>query len=415
MRAEVGAETTLRRSSAGGPAAARAPLPSSKRFLSLADFEAAARRRLPRPLFEFVAGAAEENASLAANRAAFARYALIPRVLRDVTNRSSRVTVLDRQYDLPVGIAPMGICAMTGYRGDIAMARAAEQARIPMILSGSSLIPLEEVIAHHPTAWFQAYIPGEPAAIRALLDRVRNAGYQTLVVTADVPLSGNRENNIRSGFSLPLRPTPSLAWQGLTHPRWLLGTALRTLLNHGMPHFENAGATRGAPVLSKRALREFNARDRLDWSHLRLVRQLWTGRLVVKGILSPYDAVAARDCGADGLIISNHGGRQLDGAIAPLRVLARIVDAVSGLPVMLDGGVRRGTDVLKAMALGATLVFVGRPFNYAAAVAGEAGIAHAVRILAEEIGRDMALMGLNRLDEIGPADIEPVDTTVEPR
>ncbi|VFR56308.1 L-lactate dehydrogenase [plant metagenome] len=376
--------------------------------LSLDDFEAAARRHLPGPLFGFVAGAAETGTSADANRRAFARHALVPRVLRDVSARQTGVTLFGNSHALPFGIAPMGISALTAYLGDVVQARAAAALGMPMILSGSSLIRMETVIAHHPQAWFQAYVPGDTARIEALLERVRQAGFGTLVVTADVPISGNRENNVRCGFSTPLRPSWQLAWQGATHPRWLCGTALRTLARHGMPHFENASAARGAPILSRRAVREFDGRDNLGWTHLAHIRQRWPGKLVVKGILHADDARLARDAGADGIIVSNHGGRQLDHAPAALDRLPGIAQAVGAdLAVMVDGGLRRGTDVLKAYALGARMVFLGRPFNYAAAVAGEAGVRHAATLLAQEVARDMALLGIRQLDELDPSWLAP--------
>jgi L-lactate dehydrogenase (cytochrome) len=195
-----------------------------------------------------------------------------------------------------------------------------------------------------------------------------------------------------------------LLLDGITHPRWLCGTALRTLVQHGMPHFENSHATRGAPMLSSKVMRDFGARDHLNWDHLALIRKRWTGNLVVKGILSPEDAVQARETGADGVIVSNHGGRQLDGAIAPLRALPAVVQAMGpDYPVMIDSGFRRGSEVLMALALGAKFVFLGRPFNYAGTVAGEAGIAHAVGILATEIARNMALLGVQSPGEVGLA------------
>ena len=374
-------------------------------MLSLDDFAAAARRHLPRPLWGYVDGAAEDNRSLADNRASFAAHALRPRVLVDVSARTQQATLFGRTWSSPFGIAPMGLSALTAYRGDIVQARAAQAAGIPMILSGSSLIRMEDVIAAAPGTWFQAYLPGDTARIDALLDRVERAGFRHLVITVDIPVAGNRENNVRSGFSTPLRPSLRLAWDGITRPRWLLGTLARTLLAHGMPHFENSFAERGAPILSKRVLRDFSARDHLDWRHLAHIRRRWTGTLIVKGILGAEDAALAREHGADGLIVSNHGGRQLDGAVAPLQVLPEIVGVAGGLPVMLDGGVRRGTDVLKALALGAAFVFVGRPFNHAAAIAGEAGVAHAIGLLRDEIDRDMAMLGITRLSDLGPAQL----------
>ncbi|ALM87237.1 alpha-hydroxy acid oxidase [Bordetella sp. N] len=381
---------------AAKPAAPAGTPRSLRRILSLDDLEHSARRYLPGPIFAYVSGGCENNLARHDNRAVFDEYRFVTRILTSTSKRSLRTRVLGEDWALPFGIAPMGMSALSAYQGDLVQTRAAAQADIPMIMSGSSLIPLEQIVQAYPRAWFQAYVPGEPARILALIDRVERAGYGTLVVTVDTPVSGNRENNTRAGFSSPLRPTMRLAWDGVTHPRWLFGTALKTLMRHGMPHFENSQATRGAPMLSRNVMRDFGARDHLDWSHFDLIRQRWRGRLVIKGVLHPRDAVLAREHGADAIIVSNHGGRQLDGVASPIRVLPAIVEALGpDYPVMLDSGIRRGTDVLKALALGAHFVFVGRPFNYAGAIAGQAGVAHAIEILRQEVHRNMALLGMN--------------------
>jgi L-lactate dehydrogenase (cytochrome) len=373
-----------------------------RRILSLEDLEPAARAYLPRPIFEFVSGGAETNASRTDNRAAFAELGFVPRVLTDVSRRSQAATLFGRAYAAPFGLAPMGMSALAAYRGDLVLARAAAAANVPMIMSGSSLIPLEDVAREGRTAWFQAYLPGEPERILALVDRVERAGFDTLLLTVDVAVSANRENNVRAGFSTPLRPSLRLAFDGLIRPHWLLGTAARTLLRHGMPHFENSYATRGVPILARNVLRDFGARDHLDWSHLELIRRRWKGRLVVKGIMHKDDARRAGESGVDGIIVSNHAGRQLDGAVSPLRVLPEIAAIAGDMPVMFDSGVRRGTDVLKALALGASFVFVGRPFLYAAAIGGEPGVRRGIDLLSEEIDRDMALLGINSLAEMRP-------------
>jgi L-lactate dehydrogenase (cytochrome) len=379
-------------------------------LLSLADFEDAGRRHLPRALHAYVSGGVEDDVSLAGNRAAYREYGFVPRVLVNIAQRSQATTLFGRRYETPVGIAPMGICAMTAYRGDIVLARGAAAEKALMIFSGSSLIPLEEVfsaVKDNPP-WFQAYVPGDVPRIEALIARVARAGFETLVLTVDVPVASNREHNVRAGFSTPLRPSLRLAWDGISHPRWLFGTFLRTLVSHGMPHFENNFATRGAPVLSAQAVRDYSDRGHLTWEHFALIRRQWKGRLVVKGILHRDDARLAREAGADGVIVSNHGGRQLDGALAPLRVLPEIVEACHDLPVMIDSGVRRGTDVLKALALGAKFVFVGRPFKYAAALGGEAGVRRALRILSAEISTDMAMLGITSLGELGPGHVRRI-------
>lgn len=288
-----------------------------RHVLNLDDFEQAAARYLPRPLGEYVLGAAEDNRSLAANRAAFRRHEFVTRVLADVSRRSTQTTLLGQSYRVPFGIAPVGISALLAYQGDLAMALAARQEGACMIMSGSSLMRLEEIHERAPGTWFQAYLPGDPVRRAALVERVARAGYETLVVTVDIPVWANRENNIRAGFSLPLRPTPRLAWEGVTHPGWLVRTLLRTLATRGMPHFENSFAERGAPAFSAKAVRDTTGRDHLTWDDIAAIRRQWRGNLVVKGILSVEDARRALAIGAEGIIVSNHGGRQLDGAAAP--------------------------------------------------------------------------------------------------
>jgi L-lactate dehydrogenase (cytochrome) len=384
-------------------AASQGEVPRALRhILCLDDFETAARAHLPRQLFGYIAGAAETNLSLRSNREAFQDYRFVPHTMVDISRRSATRTLFGQAYSLPFGIAPLGLAALTAYRGDLALAKAAVTADIPMIMSGSSLIRLEEIAAACPQTWFQAYLPGDMDEIAALIERVEHAGFGTLVITVDTPVAANRENNVRAGFSTPLRPSLRLAWDGITHPRWLFGTFARTILRHGMPHFENNYARRGAPILSPNVERDFSDRGHLTWTHFAAIRRQWRGTLIVKGILNATDAQFARDAGADGIIVSNHGGRQLDGAVSPLRVLEWIRDACPEIPVMIDGGIRRGSDVLKALALGARFVFVGRPFAYAASVAGEAGAAHAARLLGAEISRNMAMLGINCLDDLDP-------------
>lgn len=385
----------------GGYERSAAGLPRRlRRILSLDDFEAAARRHLPVPVMGYVAGAAEDNLTRDDNRAAYAEWRFVPRVLRNVVGRSQEVELLGRRWAAPFGIAPMGLAALAAWRGDIALARAAAAEGLPMVLSGTSLIRMEEVAAAAPGSWFQAYLPGETGRIDALLARAARAGFETLVVTADVPVAGNRENLVRAGFSTPLRPTLRLALQGLVRPRWLAGTFLRTLARHGLPHFENSYAERGAPILARRVARDFAGRDHFDWTHVAHIRRVWQGPLILKGLLHPADVAEARVQGADAVILSTHGGRQLDGAVAPLRMLPQAVEVAGEMPVMIDSGIRRGADILKALALGARFAFVGRPFLYAAALGGEAGVTHAAKILKTEIDRDMALLGTASLAEL---------------
>ena len=370
------------------------------RALCLDDFEAMAQRHLPRPIFEYIRGGVETNASVDDNRRAFQEYAFIPRSLVDVSAIDTTVSLFGRQYRSPVGIAPMGLSALSSYRGDLVLAQAGALGGIPMIMSGSSLIRLEEVVSIAPQTWFQAYLPGDAQEIAKLVDRVAQAGFSTLVITVDTPVAANRENNIRAGFSTPLRPSLRLFLDGLTHPRWVCNTFLKTCIKHGMPHFENNYASRGAPILSKNVLRDYSDRGHISWDHLRTIRKQWKGQLVIKGVLSKPDAATAIEIGVDGIIVSNHGGRQLDGSISPLRVLPEIADIAGHIPVMLDSGVRRGTDVLKALALGARCVFVGRPFAYATAVGGQNGTNRAIELITSEITRDLGLLGVTRVQDL---------------
>ena len=369
----------------------------AQRFLNLADFEAVAHSKLPRRIFEFIEGGSEDNASLRANRAAFADYSLQTRVLVDTSKRSCAVNLFGCQWAAPFGIAPMGAMGLAAFQADLVLARAAAKAGIPFILSGSSLVAMERVIQANSAAWFQAYLSAHAAENDRLVARVAASGFETLVITVDVPVGGNRERDVRNGYTSPLRPSMGLAVDGLLHPRWLLGTVLRSLWREGMPHFENFALAR-VPMVSWRAIRP-HKRDNLAWDDLRRLRDQWKHRLVLKGILSPEDARLAQQVGVDAVIASNHGGRQLDGAVSPLRQLRAIREQAGTLPVLYDSGIRRGTDVLKAMALGAAYVFLGRPFLYAAIAGGELGALHAIDLLKTEILRDMALLGRR---DLGP-------------
>lgn len=371
-----------------------------RRAYALEDFEPLAQRFLPRPVFGYVAGAAETLHSYDDNRQVFGEISFLPKVLRDVSGRTLTRTIMGRRYDLPFGIAPMGISALTAYRGDIVQARAAREANIPMIMSGSSLIALEDVVKAAPGTWFQAYLPGDLEGIEALVARVAAAGVETLVITVDSAVVPSRENNLRNNFKTPITPDLRLLWQGIRHPGWAFGTFLKTFAVHGVPHFENNFAQRGAPLLSRAAVRDFGGRERLTWAIVQQIRESWAGKLVLKGVLRVDDVREARALGADGVILSNHGGRQLDGAISPMRVLPRAAEIADGMALMIDSGFRRGTDILKAIGLGADFCFIGRPFNYAAALGGEAGVAYAIDLLRIQLRADLGMLGLESLDEM---------------
>lgn len=369
-----------------------------RNILSLNDFEPIATRRLPRCVFGFIEGGAEDGLALRGNRQAFEEIALMPRVLVDTSARSATVHTLGQTWNEPFGIAPMGAMGVAAYRADLIMAQAAAEAGIPFILSGSSLIAMERIIKVNPDAWFQAYLSHQEEVNTALIARIASCGFKRLVITLDVPVPGNREADIRNGYQSPLRPSWRLAWDGLTHPRWLFGTFLRTLKCEGMPHFTNMAAA-PVPMISRHAFRT-HRRDNLSWEHLRRLREQWKGHLVIKGILSPSDAACARDLGIDAVIVSNHGGRQLDSALSSIRALPALSREAGSMDMLLDSGVRRGTDVIKALSLGAAQVFIGRPFLYAAAVGGLDGVRHAISLLRTEVHRDLALLGACSVGEL---------------
>ena len=290
-----------------------------KNILCLEDFEEPARRFLPRPIFGYVQGGVESNTARDRSRAAFADWEFMPRCLVDTRRRHQKTTLLGRTYDLPFGFPPMGGTSLAAYRGDSVLAEVAAELNTVMIQSGASLTPMERVREIGPTAWFQAYLPGEKEIIVPLVERAQRAGFDTLVLTVDVQVPANRENNVRTGYNSPLRPTPRLAWDCLLRPRWLFGAFGRTVLEQGMPHLENMGFER-IPVMGNLE-RPRLARDGLSWEHVELMRKTWKGKLVLKGVLSPKDVRIARESGVDGILVSNHGGRQLDYSVAPLRAL----------------------------------------------------------------------------------------------
>ena len=393
---------------------AKPPSRRSKRLaqvLDLEDFERAARRRLPRAIYGYVAHGAETETTLRTNRAVFDEWRLVTRVLVGVEQRSLRINLFGHDYAAPFGIAPMGGSALVAYDGHAVMARAAAKARIPFILSANSIIPLEEIAKANPYTWFAAYQSPNREAIEGMVDRVARAGIAVLVVTADVPIGSNREFDARAGFSFPIRPHPRLVWDVATHPRWLVGTLTRTFLRRGIPEIVNLEPD-GGPNLFSQRVKSIAAHEALNWEHIRLMRQRWTGPFVVKGMLSPDDVALARKIGVDGVILSNHGGRQLDYAVSPLSILEEAVMASHGMTVMIDSGFRRGTDIVKALALGADAIFVGRPFLFAASLAGEEGVSHAIALLAKELDTDMALLGRRQIEDIGRKCLIPVGDSV---
>ena len=364
----------------------------------LDDLDDLAKSYLPAALWEFASAGTERNVSRDGNRRVFDDIWLQPRVLKDVSERSIERALFGTTYAKPFGISPMGASAMFGFEADLNFARAARVAKTPFVMSASALVPMEDVAAANPDVWFQAYVDADRESIGALADRVWKTGIRNLVIAVDVPVPGNRGATYRRGFEYPMRPGPGIVFDALCHPRWLVGTLLRTLATSGIPHIENYGSGRGIPIISAKAPQRKHVRDALDWDDIKWLREKWQGKLLLKGILSPSDARTASASGIDGIFVSNHGGRMLDTAVPPLSVLPDIAAEKGQMAVLFDSGVRRGVDVVKALALGADFVFVGRPFLYAAALGEQAGIEHVINLLAGEVDRTLAQLGRNGLD-----------------
>ncbi|MES2450122.1 MAG: alpha-hydroxy acid oxidase [Pseudomonadota bacterium] len=370
-----------------------------KTMLNIADFETAARRRLPHGLFEYVARGAEDDRAVHANRSAFEDIRFRPRILADVSKRQLDAPLLGTRYEVPLGIAPMGPPSFVWYRGEIALAHAAAAAGIPMILSSASAVSMSDVVrAGDGQKWFQLYMSGDRALSLRLIERARTLGFGALVLTVDSIVSPNREFATRSGYTVPPKITPRIAVEALMSPQWLFGTIGRYMLDGGLPAMVDYPVPNPAdPLKDGVPLKD----DSISWETLAIIRDLWPGKLIVKGVLDPRDAVACADAGADAVIVSNHGGLVLDGAMATIDALPAVAAAVGDrIEVYLDGGIRRGSDVVKALALGAKAVFLGRSLLFALAAHGEEGVVHALRVIRSEIDRTMASLGCSRIADL---------------
>lgn len=371
--------------------------------LNIADLRNAARKALPKGLFEFVLRGTEDEIALRRNRARFDAISMRPRVLVDVSERSQAHAFFGKPSTMPIAIAPTGAAGLLWFDGEIAVARAAASAGIPFTLSTASIVSMERVAEEAGGClWFQLYMLPERRMSHQLVERARAAGYEGLVVTVDTAATPNREYNRRNGFSLPMRLTRRNMWDVARHPGWFFNVFLRYLLRSGIPMLENYPDELRLKLTEKTdGRRGLPKSDSLDWNDLRELRKMWKGPLMVKGILNPEDAALAADCGAEAVIVSNHGGRNLDCSMAPIEALPAVVDRVGKrVDVMVDSGFERGGDVVKALALGAKGVFIGRAPLWGVSVAGEAGASRAIAILHEEIDRVLAFAGCPAIDAL---------------
>jgi len=368
---------------------------------SIADLRSMTEKAIPKALFEYVSGGSYEQITLRANKAALDAIALRQRVLVDVSERSLAATMLGRRVSCPIALAPTGLSGLVHSDGEIHACRAAQAAGIPYTLSTVSICSLEDVAAAVDAPfWFQLYVMQDRDFTKSLIERAAAVGCDTLVMTVDLQVQGQRYSDIRNGMSVPPRLTPGNALDIMLKPRWALGVLCGKRKNFGNL------AGRVAGVEGVRSMAEWTARQydpTVSWRDVSWVRSLWKGNLVLKGILDPEDARRAAELDIQGLIVSNHGGRQLDGAVSSAAALPEIVAAVGDkVEVFVDGGVTTGMDVLKYLALGARGVFIGRAFLYGLGAGGAAGVARAIAILRDELSVGMALTGRAAIAEIDP-------------
>lgn len=382
----------------------------SRAVWSVEDARRSARRRLPRMIFDFIDGGAEDEVTLRADRESFKQVALRPRRLVDVSRIDQATTVLGAEVSTPLLLSPTGLARLTAREGEVAVARAAGRAGTLFALSTMASSTIEDVrAATDGPLWFQLYMWRDPQLVETLIRRVQDARYHALMVAVDVPVVGKRERDLRSGFTLPPRVKVRTAADLLRHPRWT-----REVLTGRRVTFENvAGAARGQVVAVARYVNEELSNPGATWDDLARVRERWPGSLVLKGVMTAEDAERALETGVDGIVVSNHGGRQLDGELGAFQALPEVVKAVAGrAEVYLEGGIRRGSDVVKALSLGARACFVGRPYLYGLAHAGTDGVGQVIEVLRSEIASTLALVGRAGVHDLDASVLAPAQPPI---
>jgi len=351
-------------------------------------------------MFDAIESGVEDELCIGNNVSAFSSYKFLPRGLIDVSVRDQSSSLFNKDYACPFGIAPTGAAGLFRRGSEQALAGAAEEADIPMIVSGASIATMEEVVRVPEKSWFQVYCARDRAISEKMIDRAEAAGFDALVITIDNPVTPNRERDARNGFSLPPKLKFSSVVESLRHPAWIA----EYLVNGGMPLLGNWAPYSDNPASGKAVAAFFRSQSPSiqTWKDLDWFRSRWKGKLVVKGIMHPGDATQAVEAGADGVIISNHGGKSLDCVPAPVDLVPAVKSAVKGrVPTMMDGGIRRGSNIVAALCLGADFVFVGRATLYGAVAAGRAGVDKAIAILRSEVDTTLGLLGCRSIRDLG--------------
>jgi len=352
-------------------------------------------------VFDFVDRATEDHLAVTNNRSAFERIKLRHRALVDVSGRSVATTLFGKPASLPMAIAPTGAAGLCWHEGELELAKAAAKANIPLTLSTASMTPMEKIAAAGGRLWFQLYVWKQRELSHKLIQRANRNGFEALIVTVDSPVSPNREYNTHNGFGLPFTPTLRFTLDMVRHPAWTGSVLMRYFTSGRFPRHENYPEEYQSSILSGVGSRDALRADSLAWEDIAKFRDMWPGVLMLKGVNRPDDANKALSYGIDGIVVSNHGGRNMDSAAASLEVLPEIAEAVGDkMTLILDSGVRRGSDIVKALALGAKAVLTGRATLYGTAVGGEAGALRAINILKNEADKTMAYTGCRTVDEV---------------
>jgi L-lactate dehydrogenase (cytochrome) len=368
--------------------------------INIDELRSRARRRLPRIIFEFIDGGSQDESTLRANREDFGKWRFVTRTLTDVTQRDQSITLFGQHYASPLILAPTGLAGLLSRRGELAAARAAAKFEVPYCLSTMATCSIEEVTRETPQPkWFQLYVLRDRGLTKAFIDRAKAANCTALVLTVDTKIQGPRERDMRNGFTVPPRFTAATILDFASHVSWLFDVALGPRI--AFKNFEGTGTATDAMSITQFIAGQYDLS--VNWKDVEWFRSVWGGPVLLKGILSPEDAKLAIAHGADGVIVSNHGGRQLEGAMSAVQALPAIADAVGDrIEVVLDGGIRRGADVVRARALGAKACMIGRAWLYGLASEGQSGVERSLEILRDEIDVTLTLLGYPKFSDVGP-------------
>jgi len=372
---------------------------------NIEDLRQIAKKRVPRGVFGYVDGGAEDGIAVQNNRDAYTSLKIKNRVLVDVSKRTTETEIFGKTAAMPFGVSPTGTAGLMAYGGEAGVAIAATKMGVPCTIALNAQTSMEEIweAAGEGNLWFQVYMWPDNDLSMKQIDRIKNVGFETLIITVDGPVGSNREYNKKNGFSMPLKYSPTLFAQLLAKPGWLIRVLGQHYLRRGAPTMVNYPDELISQITDPMLKHMHTKTDNLTWEHVQRIRDAWPGNLLIKGLQSAEDAVIAKERGLEGVVLSNHGGRYVDSAPAPLQVVAETREAVGDdFTVIIDSGARRGSDLVKAIACGADLVMSGRPTLWGAAVAGTDGSYQALEIFQTEMDRVMAQLGLNSVDEIGP-------------